>query len=154
VGSVRFDGPHPELDRPAPLRVLVVDDYRDAAESLGLLLRLWGYDVQVATTGLDALNLAPIYRPHIVLSELRMPGLNGFQMARRLRENAELQQAVFIALTTLGQEMDRKSSREASFAHHVLKPADPSELRQLLQYAARLVEKTLAEEARHDSGAN
>ena len=154
MASVRFDGPHPELDRPARLRVLVVDDYPDAAESLGLLLRLWGYDVQVVATGLDALNLAPVYRPHIVLSELRMPGLNGYQMAQRLREKAELQQAIFIALTTLGRETDRKRSREASFAHHLTKPADPSELRKLLQYAAKLVAKTLAEEPRHVPGVN
>jgi two-component system CheB/CheR fusion protein len=133
--------------------VLVVDDYPDAAESLGLLLRLWGYDVRVAATGLDALNLAPVYLPHVVLSELRMQGLSGYQMAQRLRENAALQQAVFIALTTLGREADRKRSQEASFAHHLIKPADPSELRELLLRAAKVFARPQAETPRHDPAA-
>ena len=111
-----------------PVRVLVVDGYPDAADSTALLLRLWGYDVQVAYTGPAALDIAPVYLPDIVLTELCLPGADGFRLARRLRG-----QAVLVALTGLGPEPYRRRAREEGFSHYLVKPVEPQQLREVLK---------------------
>ena len=138
----------PEADQPttaapatsssASLRLLVVDDNVDAADSLAMLLRLGGHEVQVAYTGPTAVQAALNNRPHVVLLDIGLPGMNGYEVAKRLCEQAEMQKAVLIAMTGYGQESDKERARESGFDHHMVKPVDPTQLQNLL---ALLVEQ-------------
>jgi len=113
-------------------RILVVDDNRDAAESLGSLLELLGADVRVAYDGSEALRVAAAQKPNVVLLDIGMPGMDGYEVARRLRRQRELRNIMLIALTGWGQDEDRGRSREAGFDYHLTKPADMSVLQSLL----------------------
>jgi signal transduction histidine kinase/ActR/RegA family two-component response regulator len=125
------------------LRVLIVDDDIDGAESLGLLLRLWKHEVQVAHDGQSALQRAHLWRPEVVLLDIGLPGgLDGFQVAHRLREELGLHQAILLAMTGWGQEEDRRQSRAAGFDHHLVKPVDPAELQTLLARVGALGHET------------
>jgi PAS domain S-box-containing protein len=123
-------------DRPrsesAARRILVVDDNRDAAMSMSMLLKLLGSDVRVAFDGEDALRAMFEYKPAIVLLDIGMPGMDGYQVARRIREQSEFDDVTLIALTGWGQEDDRRRSRSAGFDHHLTKPADIDALETLL----------------------
>ncbi len=112
-------------------RVLVVDDNRDAAVSLGKLLGVLGAEVQVAHDGPSALAVVPTFRPNVVLLDIGMPGMNGYEVARRIREQPDGRNLMLIALTGWGQEQDRRLASEAGFDHHLLKPADVSALKSL-----------------------
>ncbi len=121
--------------RKAPLagrRVLVVDDHRDAADSLALLLRLLGAEAHVARDGPQALEAVGTVRPAVVLLDIGMPGMDGYEVARRVRLRPEWREVVLVALTGWGQEEDRRRSREAGFDHHLVKPVDPPALEALL----------------------
>jgi PAS domain S-box-containing protein len=112
-------------------RVLIVDDNADAADTLEMVLRSLGYETRVAHDGSTALELAPGFRPHFVLLDIGMPGLDGYEVARRLR--AMKGQAMrIIAITGWGQEADRQRSREAGFDLHLVKPVEPAELVRVL----------------------
>ncbi len=113
-------------------RVLVVDDNKDAATSLGMLLRFLGTDVQVAHDGATALALIENYRPDVVLLDIGMPGMDGFEVARRVRERADFNNIMLIALTGWGQAHDRDRTRSSGFDHHLVKPADITVLQSLL----------------------
>jgi PAS domain S-box-containing protein len=113
-------------------RVLVAEDNRDAAQSLDRLLRLWGHDVRTAADGAAALEVARAYRPDVVLLDLGLPGLDGYEVARRLRREPGLGGVLLVALTGYGQEDDRRRTREAGFDHHLVKPADLERLRHVL----------------------
>jgi CheY-like chemotaxis protein len=115
-----------------PVRVLVVEDNLDAAESLATLLRLWGHEVRVVHDGLDALDAARAYQPEVVLLDIGLPGLDGYQVAERLRSEVGLGQALLVAMTGYGQPEDRRRSREAGIDHHFVKPVEPFVLRNLL----------------------
>jgi PAS domain S-box-containing protein len=112
-------------------RVLVVDDNRDAASSLALLLKLLGAEVQVANDGPSALEMLPAYRPTVVLLDIGMPGMDGYEVARRMRKQPEGQDLMLIALTGWGQEEDRRRTNQAGFNHHLIKPADVNALKSL-----------------------
>jgi CheY-like chemotaxis protein len=114
------------------LRVLVVDDNRDAADSLGLLLRRAGADVEVAHDGRQALSSVERFRPSVVLLDIGMPGMDGYEVARRIREQPSLSDVMLIALTGWGQDDDRRRSMSAGFDHHLTKPAEMDTLRALL----------------------
>jgi signal transduction histidine kinase/DNA-binding response OmpR family regulator len=116
----------------APLRVLVVDDNRDAAESLAMLLRLDGHEVRLAHDGPAALDAAGDFRPEVVLLDIGLPGMSGHDVARRLHGGHGGAPPLLVAMTGYGQEEDRRRSREAGFDHHLVKPVDPQVLRQLL----------------------
>lgn len=124
----------PLRDRPRGMlqkRVLIVDDNVDSAEALALLLRSMGHHVHVVHDGRSALNAVPTARPEMVLLDLAMPGMSGFEVAKQLRE--QLGSAVrIVALTGFGQEEDRAKSTEAGFDQHLVKPIDPSFLKSLL----------------------
>ncbi|MGD9647335.1 MAG: PAS domain S-box protein [Pirellulales bacterium] len=116
----------------ATRRVLVVDDNSDSATSLGMLLKILGMEVQVAHDGPTALASIESYRPNFILLDIGMPGMDGYEVARRIRERREFDDIVLIALTGWGQAGDRQRSRAAGFQHHLVKPADIAALRSLL----------------------
>ena len=117
---------------PTPRRVLVVDDNRDAADSLGSLLKFMGADVQVAYDGAQALAEFEKRRPQIVLLDIGMPGMDGYEVARRIRSSSNGADVPLVAVTGWGQESDRRLAREAGFDHHLVKPADLGALQALL----------------------
>jgi PAS domain S-box-containing protein len=118
-------------------RVLVVDDNVDAAESVGMILRLWGHQVRVAHTGPEALEVAAQEPPEVVFLDIGLPGLSGYEVARQLRQQPEARAAVLIALTGYGQPEDRRHSGEAGFDLHLTKPLEPDRLRELLESLER-----------------
>jgi CheY-like chemotaxis protein len=120
--------PHPPV---GPLRVLVVDDYRDAADSLHVLLALWGHRPRTAYDAATALALADRERPEVVLLEPRLSGTDGWELAARLRARPGLGGVPLIAVTGSMREADRQKSA-AGIAHHLVKPVEPELLRQIL----------------------
>jgi two-component system CheB/CheR fusion protein len=113
-------------------RVLVVDDNVDTAESLAMLLRLKGHDVQVAYDGLLALETARSFHPEVILLDIGLPGLDGYQVAARLRRRRRTAGSLLVALTGYGQEEDQHRARHAGFDHHLTKPVDPQVIYEML----------------------
>jgi signal transduction histidine kinase/CheY-like chemotaxis protein len=113
-------------------RVLIVDDNRDAAESLGILLNIMGSEVRVVYDGATALEAMSSFQPAVVLLDIGMPGMDGYQVARRVRQQPVLNEVTLIALTGWGQEEDRRHCREAGIDHHLIKPVDIETLEALL----------------------
>jgi PAS domain S-box-containing protein len=125
------DSPLPEQSH--GFRILVVDDNEDSANSLAKLLRrVLGQNVEVAYDGASALERARIFHPDLVFLDIGLPGMDGYEVARRLRESPENRTPVLVALTGWGQEEDRRRSREAGFDRHLVKPIDPDMLGGLL----------------------
>ena len=123
-----------KLEQPAlaPLTILVVDDNQDAAESMRLLLRQVGAEVRVAHDGPQALAAFDTCRPRMVLLDIGMPGMDGYEVARRMRASPYAPRTSLVALTGWGQDEDRKRVREAGFDHHLVKPADLGTLQSLI----------------------
>ncbi len=126
IGSAAADQPL------APTRILVVDDNRDAAESLGLLLGTAGADIRVAYDGPAALASFAAWRPDVILLDIGMPGMDGYEVARRMRLLDPESRASIVALTGWGQSEDRKLARDAGFDHHLVKPVDLTALKSLI----------------------
>jgi len=124
-------------------RILIVDDNRDAADSMALSVQLAGHTVSTAYDGQEGLQLAFAFAPDLVLLDLGMPGLNGFEIAQRIRREAWGQRLTLIALTGWGQEQDRRRTKEAGFNAHLTKPVSPSELLTVL--ATAMQTKTAAQ---------
>jgi signal transduction histidine kinase len=116
-------------------RILIVDDSRDGGESLAILLRVLGAEVALAHSGRDALDCVESFKPEVVLLDIGMPGMDGYEVARRIRSNPANRRLSLIALTGWGQDEDRKRSVAAGFNHHLVKPADIEQLRELLTVA-------------------
>jgi PAS domain S-box-containing protein len=116
----------------AARRILVVDDNRDSAESLALLLQVTGNEVRTAFDGLEAVEEAGRFRPDVVLLDIGMPKLNGYEAARRIRDEPWGKEMLLIAQTGWGQEEDRRRSQEAGFDAHLTKPVDHLKLLKLL----------------------
>ena len=112
------------------LRVLVVDDNQDAADSLCTLLRLWGYDAHVAYDGAAGLEAASALLPDCLFLDIGLPGIDGYDLAQRLRGHPALDRAKLVALSAYS---DRERSRAAGFDYHMTKPADPREVEALLK---------------------
>jgi PAS domain S-box-containing protein len=113
-------------------RLLVVDDNKDAADSLAMLLRLQGHEVRVAYSGMAAVETTKTYTPDVIFLDIGMPGMDGYEAARRIREQPGLGRTVLAALTGWGQEEDRRRTAEAGFDHHLVKPPEPKVLQELL----------------------
>jgi CheY-like chemotaxis protein len=113
-------------------RVLVVDDNVDAAQSLGMLLKLSGQDVCIAHDGQDGLEKAIEFRPELVLLDIGMPGLDGYEVCRRLRQHSATEKATLIALSGWGLEEDRQRALQEGFDHHLIKPVEFDTLVNLL----------------------
>jgi PAS domain S-box-containing protein len=130
--SAPIEAPPPD-SKPARRRILVVDDNHDAAHSLArVLTRLFGQEVQVAHDGPSALDAAPAFRPNLILLDIGMPGMDGNEVARRLRAQPGFETTLIVALTGWGQESDVERSREAGFDRHLVKPANLEAIRALL----------------------
>ena len=117
---------------PIRQRILVVDDNHDVADSLGMLLQLLGYDVRIVHDGPLALATISSYRPAVVLLDIGMPGMDGYEVARQVRKQPEFKDLPLIALTGWGQEEDRRRTKEAGFNHHLVKPVDTDILERIL----------------------
>jgi PAS domain S-box-containing protein len=113
-------------------RVLVVDDNRDAAESLGLVLGFMGYQVSIAYSGAEALDIGARETPRAAIIDIGMPGMSGHEVARRMRREAWGRNAALVALTGWGQETDKQASRAAGFDDHLTKPVDPDDVEAVL----------------------
>jgi CheY-like chemotaxis protein len=131
--------PRPEaVCDPPRRRILVVDDNQDAADSLAkLLTRAMGQQVEVAYDGPGALEVADRFRPDVILLDLGLPGMSGFEMAERLRRRAEFRGTLLVAVTGWGQEDDKRRSKEAGIDFHLVKPVDPAALRGLIASGSR-----------------
>jgi PAS domain S-box-containing protein len=105
-------------------RVLVVDDNHDAGEVLAMLLDSMGFDARAVDSGLAALSALPDYQPNVILMDIGMPGMSGYEVAQRIREQSQYDHIKLVALTGWGQEKDRLLSRESGFDHHLTKPVD------------------------------
>lgn len=133
----------PELS----LRVLVVDDNKDNSETLTVILKLWGYDVRQAEDGPTALDTALNYLPDVVLLDLGLPVMDGYEVARQIREQQTLRDTVLVAVTGYGHEGDRQRTKEAGFYYHLVKPTRLEELRDVLVTIAK--DKSLARAQRN-----
>jgi signal transduction histidine kinase len=131
-GGSTAASPRTEPAAPQGRRILLVDDNRDAADSLALLLGLDGHDVRVAYAGQPALELAHQFQPEVAIVDLGLPDVNGYDVARLLRRDAALAHIVLIALTGWGQEEHRRRAFEAGFDHHLAKPVDLAQLAVLI----------------------
>jgi CheY-like chemotaxis protein len=113
-------------------RVLVVDDNEDSAESLSVMLKLEGHETKTAHDGPSALELARAFRPQVTLLDIGLPGMNGYEVARKLRKQRGGRKTTLIAVTGYGQEEDRQKSTEAGFDHHLTKPVNYDTLASLI----------------------
>ena len=118
--------------KPARRRVLVVDDNRDGATSLAEMLGIMGNDTRTAHDGLEAVDVAGAFRPDVILMDIGMPKLNGYEACRRIRERPWGRGVVIVAQTGWGQDDDKRKSREAGFDFHLVKPVDPVALEKML----------------------
>jgi CheY-like chemotaxis protein len=118
---------------PAPgRRILIVDDNRDAAASLAMLLQLTGNQTETAFDGPAAIDVAAAFKPDVVLLDIGLPGLNGYEVARRMRQEPWGKAAKLVAVTGWGQLEDRQRSKEAGFDAHMVKPVDHDLLAKIL----------------------
>jgi two-component system CheB/CheR fusion protein len=124
--------PTAEQTPAAAHRILIVDDNRDAATSLAMLLKMTGNETQTAHDGLAAVETAATFRPDVVLLDIGLPKLNGHDACRRIREQPWGKNMVLVALTGWGQDEDRRQSKDAGFDHHMVKPVDFADLMSLL----------------------
>jgi CheY-like chemotaxis protein len=118
-------------------RVLVVDDNVDSAQSMGMLLELEGFTVELAYDGDQALSRAAVFQPDAVLLDIGLPGLNGYQVAQQLREHSTSEGGMpilLVAVSGYGRDKDRQTSRLAGFNVHLTKPADPAEVLRVLDW--------------------
>jgi signal transduction histidine kinase/DNA-binding response OmpR family regulator len=125
-------------------RILVVDDNVDAAESIAVLLRLEGHEVKTVTDGHQALACSRVFAPSAVVLDIGLPGMSGYEVARRLRDMPETRRALFIALTGYGQREDRVLASEAGFHHHFIKPADPRAIHAVIDAFERSAEQAVS----------
>jgi CheY-like chemotaxis protein len=114
------------------LRVLVVDDNVDTVLGFSLLLKAQGHDVRTAYNGPDAVETAAEFHPQVIMLDIGLPGLNGYEVAKQIRDQPEGEKITLIALTGYGQDSDRRTSSDAGFDHHLVKPARFEQLLQIL----------------------
>lgn len=117
----------------ATLQILVVDDNKDSAETLSMLLELMGNEIRVAYDGEQALAMAKEVKPDVVLLDIGLPKLNGYDVARLIRQEPWGSNPILVAITGWGQSDDKHLSREAGFDHHLVKPVDHDQLLKLIQ---------------------
>jgi CheY-like chemotaxis protein/anti-sigma regulatory factor (Ser/Thr protein kinase) len=137
----------------APMTVLVVDDNADVAESTAILLRVAGCDVHIAQDGRTALAALERVRPDAVLLDIGLPGMDGYQVAQRMRERPEYSRTLIVAVSGYGQDEHQARSREAGVDHHLVKPIDPIAVMDLLTARASARRETERDTALRDAPA-
>ena len=124
-------GAHPVTPAPRPLRILVVDDNQDSAMSMAMMLSIMGHETRTAHDGESAVEAAESFLPEVVLLDIGLPKLNGYEVAQRIRERAWGASMFLIAVTGWGQEEDRQRSSEVGLNVHMVKPVEPAALERL-----------------------
>jgi CheY-like chemotaxis protein len=114
------------------LKVLVVDDNEASAKTIGWMIEAMGFEAKIMTSGMHALEVAQTYRPDVILLDIGIPDINGYDVCRTLRHFPEFKDTLFIAQTGWGQDEHRQRSKEAGFDHHMVKPIDFKTLEDLL----------------------
>jgi len=114
-------------------KILVVDDNRDAADSLAAILRVEGHEARAAYSGAEAVQAAEEMKPDVVLLDIQMPEMSGYDVARALRDYRRGVRALIVAVTAYGQESDRLAARQAGFHHHITKPVDPARVLEIIE---------------------
>jgi PAS domain S-box-containing protein len=114
-------------------KVLIVDDHEDTVTSMSIMLRILGHEVQSAHDGLQAIEAANSFQPHVILLDISLPKLHGYEVARRIRQESWGKGIKLVALTGWGQEEDKRRSIQAGFDHHLTKPIEPASLEELLK---------------------
>ncbi len=138
ISVVGGTGAAPELAQaqaPVPVpgrRILIVDDNEDAAESIARFLELEGHEVKTVGDGPQAIACVPVYAPQVVVLDIGLPGLSGYEVAKRLRQMPVTQDVLLIALTGYGQKEDQQRAIDAGFDRHFVKPTDPQKLVELI----------------------
>ena len=117
-----------DISSGVPRRIMVVDDNADAADSLALLISTEGHEVQTACDGKSALELAEAFKPELMLLDISMPGLNGYELACCLRERPWAERLTIVAVSGWGGREDKQRAISAGFAHYLVKPVDPAEV--------------------------
>jgi len=129
------------VDEQDALRILVVDDNVDSAETMSMLLRIWGHSVTTAHNGTEALRLARKHAPQMILLDIGLPGMDGYEVARRLRKLGKARRALLLAVTGYSQPDDRLHALAAGFDDYLVKPVDAGELRQFVGRAQQLLHR-------------
>ena len=136
LAGLEIAAPAPDAARASPAhssqRVLVVEDNMDSAEAMAILLRELGHEVAVVNDGHEAVEIARVFRPRVILLDIGLPGVDGFELARRFRALPETRGAKVIAVTGYGQASDRERTRASGFDLHLVKPVDPDKLSRAL----------------------
>jgi len=120
----------------APLRVLVVDDCQEAADTLGTLVSFWGHEARVVYDGPEALEAAEGFQPHIILLDISLPAMSGWELASRFQEMAATKSSMLVAVSALGAEEDVEHSLRVGIHGHLVKPIDMQTLQQVLDRVA------------------
>lgn len=131
--NCRLGRPHSCPDRPTTLRILIVEDDPDTADSMAILLRLYTYDVQVAPDAPTALRALREKQPDVVLLDIGLPKLDGWQLAKEIRSHSTDKRPLLIAISGFGMQSDQVRSQEAGIDLHLVKPVEPEMLQQILQ---------------------
>ena len=138
ISAVKQDAPAVSLSNPASQqvygrRVLVVDDNVDAAESTAAFLRLEGHEVKTVSDGNEALASVRVFAPHVIVLDIGLPGLDGYAVARRLREQGDTSHTLLIAVTGYGAKEDREKATGSGFDYHFVKPTDPRQIQRAIE---------------------
>ena len=139
------------MSRENHTRVLVVDDHADAADSMAMLLELWGYPVKTCYGGAAALETAFTYRPRVVLLDVGMPGMDGFEVARRLRDEPGFARTTVIGISGYANESYRRRALAHGFDHYLAKPVELDYLEELLSRIASVVDGAMPAGARPET---
>ena len=121
----------------ARMNILIVDDDKDSAMTLGWLVEMLGQDYKVAHTGQEALDMAAEYNPTLVLMDISLPGMSGYEACEKMRENPAFANTIIAAQTGWGEEQHRQKTKEAGFDHHLVKPISVANLKELLDTVQR-----------------
>jgi CheY-like chemotaxis protein len=137
ASTIRLPASPVESSDASGLRILIVDDNRPAADMLAMILESYGNELFIAYSGQQAIQLAEKHQPDVILLDLSMPVVDGYEVARTIRRQPRGQEPMLIALTGWVQERDKQKARDAGFDHHVVKPTKASDLRGILSQAKR-----------------
>jgi len=124
------------------LRILIVDDDEDTRDTLSLLLRIWDYEVDSACDGPTALNLAPVFQPDVVFLDIGLPGMDGYEVARRMNKQLDMKNALLVSLSGYGTDEHRRLALEAGCDLHWIKPVEPDEMHRLLRLWKNAMKRT------------